>query len=69
MKTLILLLLLSAPSFKELRLAKKGWRFENRRYVGGVRYYFEFYICGRWNQVGWLNGSMGRFEIDVMKPK
>lgn len=33
---------------------------------GGKRPYCEFYLFGRWNQVGWI--KKGRFEIDVMKP-
>ena len=32
---------------------------------GGKRPYCEFWLFGRWNQVGWITG--GRFEIDVMK--
>lgn len=36
-----------------------------RTYEGGKRPYCEFWLFGRWNQVGWISG--GRFEIDVMK--
>ena len=36
-----------------------------RTYEGGRRPYCEFWLLGRWNQVGWITG--GRFEIDVMK--
>ena len=36
-----------------------------RTYEGGKRPYCEFWLFGRWNQVGWITG--GRFEIDVMK--
>ena len=32
---------------------------------GGKRPYCEFYLFGRWNQVGWI--KKGRFEVDVMK--
>lgn len=45
--------------------------YEVRRYASGdVLPYCEFYIAGRWNQVGFLRGSetgSSRFEIDVMK--
>jgi len=56
-------------SFQTLRNYKRGYRFEYRRFTGGVRPYCEFYIFGRWNQLGWLNGSAARFEIDIMKDK
>lgn len=39
-----------------------------RTFTNGTRPYAEFYIAGRWNQVGWLKGS-SRFEIDVMKKR
>ena len=36
-----------------------------RTFTNGKRPYCEFWLFGRWNQVGWI--SCGRFEIDVMK--
>ena len=36
-----------------------------RTFTNGKRPYAEFYLFGRFNQVGWI--SCGRFEIDVMK--
>lgn len=38
-----------------------------RTFTNGVRPYSEFYVAGRWNQVGWI--KCGRFEIDIMKEK
>jgi len=40
--------------------------YKVRLYTNGVRPYCEFYLFGRWNQVGWLKGTP-RFEIDIMK--
>ena len=40
--------------------------YKVRQYTNGVRPYCEFYLFGRWNQVGWLKGTP-RFEIDIMK--
>ena len=38
-----------------------------RTYERGRRPYCEFWLFGRWNQAGWLNGLSPRFEIDLMK--
>lgn len=40
-----------------------------RTYEGGRRPYCEFWLFGRWNQVGWLNGKSPRFEIDLLKKR
>lgn len=42
--------------------------------TGKRRPYWEFWLFGRWNQVGWLRGNAAingasRFEIDIMKVK
>ena len=48
---------------------------EVRVYQGGkIRCYIEFWLFGRWNQIGWLRGNSAtngasRFEIDIMKVK
>ena len=34
---------------------------------GAKRPYCEFYLFGKWNQVGWI--SCGRFEIDILKKR
>jgi len=34
---------------------------------GGKRPYCEFWLFGKWNQIGWI--KRGRFEIDVMKSR
>jgi len=39
--------------------------YKVRKFNNGTRPYCEFYLFGRWNQVGWITG--GRFEIDIMK--
>lgn len=41
--------------------------YVTRTFGNGKRPYCEFWIAGRWNQVGWI--SCGRFEVDVMKDK
>lgn len=41
--------------------------FITRVYANGRRPYCEFWLFGRWNQVGWLSGDAPRFEIDIMK--
>lgn len=42
--------------------------YEVREFASGRRRpYCEFYLFGRWNQIGWI--KKGRFEIDVMKAK
>lgn len=48
--------------------------YEVRRYDNGVRPYCEFYVFGRWNQVGFLRGNRenngaSRFEIDILKKR
>lgn len=40
-----------------------------REYAGGRRLYSEFWLLGRWFQIGWLNGKSPRFEIDLFKRK
>lgn len=40
-----------------------------RRYEHGERMYMEFWILGRRNQCGWLDGMSPRFEIDIMKER
>ncbi len=52
--------LLGAPGGKNFYITRK--------FTNGTRPYAEFYIAGRWNQVGWLKGS-SRFEIDIMKKR
>jgi len=41
--------------------------YVTRTYEHARRPYCEFWLFGRWNQVGWLKGQSPRFEIDVMK--
>lgn len=43
--------------------------YKVRQYTNGVRPYCEFWIFGRWNQIGWLNGKSPRFEIDLLKKR
>jgi hypothetical protein len=43
--------------------------YETRQYEHGRRSYMEFWIMGRWFQVGWLKGTSCRFEIDLFKKK
>jgi len=46
--------------------------YVTRTYEHARRPYCEFWLFGRWNQIGWLRGNKlgngaSRFEIDVMK--
>ena len=43
--------------------------YVTRTYEHGRRPYCEFWLFGRWNQVGWLKGQSPRFEIDLFKRK
>lgn len=55
--------------FLVLRDKRKGYRLEIRMFENGIRPYLEFYLFGRWFQIGWLNGAACRFEIDLFKKK
>ena len=43
--------------------------YVTRTYEHGRRPYCEFWLFGRWNQVGWLKGQSPRFEINLFKRK
>ena len=48
---------------------KRHGFMEMREYSNGQkRLYMEFWVFGRWNQIGWLSGTP-RFEIDIMKKR
>lgn len=62
-------------SFQQLRKDKKGYALDIRVFENGERPYLEWYMFGKWNQLGWLNGDTkthngaNRFEIDLFKKK
>jgi hypothetical protein len=56
---------LGSMTAEEGHAGRKNFYITRTFASGAKRPYCEFYLFGRWNQVGWI--SRGRFEIDVMK--